>query len=176
MHLLNKSETNKRRLEKDWTLSDSSKTRENQKELSESIELDSSLLIKKCYLTSRNDCFRLLRTLKETGASPPVMNHDGVTFSTDDKKAHNFNDFFSAVYSCKFHENVPTIFDSIIKLLDVTFGVLEIEKVLSKCDDSSSTGSDQLASFLLRDGSQILAPAVMALFQVIQKYLHWTKE
>ena len=88
MHLLNKSETIKRRLEKDWTLSDSLKMRENQKELTESIELDTSLLIEKCNLTSRNDCFKLLRTLKETNAFPPVMNYDGVSFSTDDKKAN----------------------------------------------------------------------------------------
>ena len=74
MHLLNKSETIKRRLEKGWTLSDSLKRRENQKELSESIEFDTSLLIEKCNLTSRNDCFKLLRTLKETSAFPPVMN------------------------------------------------------------------------------------------------------
>ena len=56
------------------------------------------------------------------------------------------------------------------------FGVLEIEKILSKCDDSSSMGSDQVPSFLLRDGCQVLAPAVMALFQVIQKSSHWPKE
>ena len=42
IYLLNKSETIKRRLEKDWTLSDSLKVRENQKELSESIELETS--------------------------------------------------------------------------------------------------------------------------------------
>ena len=80
------------------------------------------------------------------------MNYDGVSFSTDDKKA-----FFSSVY-------VLTALDSSIRLQDVTFGVLEIENILSKCDDSSSMGSDQLPSFLLRDGCQILAPAVIALF------------
>ena len=104
------------------------------------------------------------------------MNYDGVSFSTDDKKANAFNDFFSSVYSCKIHENVPIALDSSIKLQDVTFGVLEIEKILSKCDDSSSMGSDQVPSFLLRDGCQVLAPAVMALFQVIQKSSHWPKE
>ena len=41
--------------------------RANQKDISESIELDTSLPIKKCNLTSRNGCFKLLRTLKETG-------------------------------------------------------------------------------------------------------------
>ena len=94
MHLLNKSETIKRRLEKDSTLSDSLKMRESQKELSESIELDTSPLIEKCNLTSRNDCFKLVRTLQETSAFPPVMNYDGVSFSTDDKKAYAFNNFF----------------------------------------------------------------------------------
>ena len=83
---------------------------------------------------------------------------------------------FSAVYSCKIHENVPTALDSSIKLQDVTFGVLEIEKILSKCDDSSSMGSDQVPTFLLRDGCQVLAPADMALFLVIQKSSHWPKE
>ena len=150
--------------------------RENQKELSETIELDTSLLIEKFNLTSSNDCFKLLRTLKETSGFPPVMNYDGVTFSTDDKKANTFNDLFSSVYSCKIHENVPTASDQSIKLQDVTFGVLEIENILSKCDDSSSMGSDQVPSFLLRDGCQILAPAVMSLFQVIQKSSHWPKE
>ena len=135
--------------------------RENQKELSKSIELDTSL-----------DCFKLLRTLKETSAFPPVMNYDGVTFSTDDKKANAFNDFFSSVYSCKIHEIVPTALDLSIKLQDLTFGVLKIESILSKCGDSSSMGSDQVPSFLLRDGCQILAPAVMALFKVILKSLH----
>ena len=53
---------------------------------------------------------------------------------------------------------------------------MEIEKILSKYDDSSSMGSDQVPSFLLRDGCQILAPAVTALFQVIQKSSHWPKE
>ena len=66
--------------------------------------------------------------------------------------------------------------DSSIKLQDVTFGVSEIENILSKCVDSSSMGSDQVPSFLLRDGCQILGPAVMALFQVIQKFSHWPKE
>ena len=56
------------------------------------------------------------------------------------------------------------------------FGVLEIEKILRKCDDRSSMGSDQVPSFLLRDGCQILARAVMALFQVIQKSSHWPKK
>ena len=37
-------------------------------------------------------------------------------------------------------------------------------------------GSDQLPSFLLRDGCQILAPAVMAFSQVTQKSSHWPKE
>ena len=150
--------------------------RENQKELSKSIELDTSLLIEKCNLKSRNDCFKLLRTLKETSVFPHVMNYDGDTFSTDDKKANAFNDFFSSVYSCKIHENVPTALDSSIKLQDVTFGVSEIENILSKCVDSSCMGSDQVLSFLLRDGCQILGPAVMALFQVIQKSSHWPKE
>ena len=136
--------------------------RENQKELSESIELDTSLLIEKGSLTSRNDCFRLLRTLKETSASPPVMNYDGVVFSTDDKKANEFIDFSSSVHSCKTHENFPTALCSSIKLPGVTFDVLEIENIFSKCDDSSSMGSGQVPSFLLRDGCQILAPAVMA--------------
>ena len=102
MHLLNKSETIKRRLEKYWTLSESLKMRNNQKELSESIKLDTSFLIEKCNLTSRNDCFKLLRTLKEASAFPPLMNYDGVIFSTDDKKANAFNDFFSSVYSLIF--------------------------------------------------------------------------
>ena len=150
--------------------------RENQKELSESIELDTSLLIEKCNMTSRNDCFKLLRTLKETSVFLHVMNYDGDTFSTDDKKANVFNDFFSSVYNCKIHESVPTALDSSMKLQDVTFGVLEIENILSKCDDSSSMGSDQVPSFLLRDGCQILGPAVMALFQVIQKSSLWPKE
>ena len=176
MHLLNKSATIKRRLEKDWTLSDSLKMRESQTELSESIELGTSLLIEKCNLTSRNDCFKLLRNLKETSAFPPVMNYDGVSFSTDDKKANAFNDFFSSVYGCKIHKNVPTALDSSIELQDVTFGVLEIQKILSKCVDSSSMGSDQVPSFLLRDGCQVLAPAVMELFQNIQKSSHWPKE
>ena len=74
---------------------------ENQKELSESIEFDTSPLIEKCNLTSRNYCFKLLRTLKETSAFPPVMNYDGFTFSTDGKKANAFNDFFSSVYTKK---------------------------------------------------------------------------
>ena len=68
--------------------------RENQKELSESIAFDTSLLIEKCNLTSRNYCFKQLKTLKETSVFPTVMNYDGVTFSTDDKKANAFNDFF----------------------------------------------------------------------------------
>ena len=71
--------------------------RKNQNELSESIELDTSLLIEKCNLTSRNDCFKLLRVLKETIPFPPVMNYDGVTFSNDDKKANAFNYFFSCL-------------------------------------------------------------------------------
>ena len=37
-------------------------------------------------------------------------------------------------------------------------------------------GLDQVPSFLLRDGFQILAPADMALFQVIQKSSHWPEE
>ena len=102
MHLLNKSETIKRRLEKDWTLSDSLKMRESQKVLSESIELDTSLLIEKGNLTSRNDCLKLLRTLKETSPFPTVMNYDVVSFSTDDKKANAFNDFFSLSIVVKF--------------------------------------------------------------------------
>ena len=53
---------------------------------------------------------------------------------------------------------------------------LEIENILSKCDDSSSMGSDQVPSFLHRDGCQILAPASMELFQVNQKSSHWPKE
>ena len=61
--------------------------KEIQKELAESIELDTSLLVEKCNLTSRNDYFKLLRTLKETSAFPPVMNYDGVTFSTDNQKS-----------------------------------------------------------------------------------------
>ena len=104
------------------------------------------------------------------------MNYDGVTFSTDDKKENAFNDFFSSVYSCKIHGNVPTALDSSIKLQDYTFGVLESEKILGKCDDSSSMGSDQVPSFLIRDCCQILGPAVMALFQVIQKSSPWPKE
>ena len=130
--------------------------RENQKELLELIELDTSLLIEKCNLTSRNDCFKLLRTLKETSAFPSVINYDGVTFSTDDEKANAFNDFFSSVYSCRIYANVPTALDSSIKLQYATFGDLTIENILSKCDDSSSMGSDQVPSFLLRDGCQIL--------------------
>ena len=85
------------------------------------------------------------------------------------KKANAFNDFFSSVY-------VPTALDSSINLQEVTFGVLEIENILSKCDDSSSMVSYQVPSFLLRDGCQILTPAVMALFQVIQKSSNWPKE
>ena len=127
-------------------------------------------------MTSRNDFFKLLRTLKETSAFPLVMNYDGVAFSTGDKKANAFNDFFSSVYSCKIHENVPTASDSTIKLQDVTFGVLEIENILSRCDDSSSIGSDQVPSFLHRDGYHILVQAVLAIFQVIQKSSHWPKE
>ena len=116
MHLLNKSETIKRSLQKDWALSDSLKMRENQKELSESIELDTSLLNKKCNLASRNDCSKLLRTLKETSAFSPLTNYDGVTFSTDYEMANPFNDFFSSVYSCKIHKNVSTVLDSSTKL------------------------------------------------------------
>ena len=128
-------------------------------------------------MTSRNDCLKLLGTLKDTSAFPPVMNYNGVSFSTDDKKANAFNDFFNSVYSCKIHENVPKALDWTIKLQDVLeIGVLEIEKILSTCDDSSSMCSDQVPSFLLRDGCQDLAPAVMALFQVIQKSSHWPKE
>ena len=127
-------------------------------------------------MTSRNDCFKPLRTLKETSAFPLVMNYEGVTFSTDDKKANAFKFFFTSVYSCKNHENDPTALDSSIKLQDVTFRVLEIENILSKCDDSSSMGSYQVPAFLLRVGCQILAPAVMASFQVIQKSSHWPKE
>ena len=118
--------------------------KENQKELSESIELDTSLYFKECNLTSSNGCFKLLRTLKETSDFPPVTNYDGDTFS----KANAFNDFFCSVY-------VPTALDSIITLQDFTFGVLEIENILSKCDDSSSMGSDQVPSFLTRDDCQI---------------------
>ena len=83
--------------------------------------------------------------------------------------------FISSVYKRKLHENVSTALGSSIKLQDITFGLLEIEEILSKCDDSSSMGSDQVPPFLLRDGCQILAPAVMALFQVIQKSAHWPK-
>ena len=76
--------------------------RENQKELSESIELDTRLLIEKFYFTSRKDCFKLLRTLKETSAFPSVMNYDGVTFLEDsypfdDENANALNEFFSAL-------------------------------------------------------------------------------
>ena len=47
---------------------------------------------------------------------------------------------------------------------------------MSKCDDSSSMGSDQVPFLLLRYGCQILAPAVMALIQVIQRSSYWPKE
>ena len=143
--------------------------RENQKELSETIELDTSLYFEECNLTSINGCFKLLRTLKETSDFSPVMNYDGDTFSIADKKANAFNDFFCSVY-------VPTALDSSINLQDFTFGLLEFENILSKCDDSSSMGSDQVPSFLIRVGCQILAPAVMALFQVIQKSSRCPKE
>ena len=40
----------------------------------------------------------------------------------------------------------------------------------------SSMGTDQVPPFLVRDGCQNLAPAVLALFQVIQKSSQWPKE
>ena len=41
--------------------------------------------------------------------------------------------------------------------------------MISKCDGTSSMGTERETSILLRDGCQTLAPAVMAFFQVIQK-------
>ena len=155
MHLLNKSETIKRRLEKYWTLSDSLKMREYQQELSESIGLDMSLLIEKRNLTSWKDSFKLLRTLEETSAFPLVINYDGVTFQQRIKRRMHsmlFSALSIVVKFTRMFQHLKSNLDSSIKLQDVTFGVLEIENILSKCDDSSSMGSDQVPSFLLRDG------------------------
>ena len=71
----------------------------------------------------------------------------------------------------KFTRMFQQLWIRVLNYKNLTIGVLEIENILSKCDDSSYMGSDQVPSFLLRDGCQILAPAIMALFKSSSKVL-----
>ena len=71
---------------------------------------------------------------------------------------------------------MPASYEFLPKLCidNVTFLETEIRTLLLRCDDSSSTGADNIPSFVLRECATILSPAVQQHFLLGYQKLHLT--
>ena len=59
---------------------------------------------------------------------------------------------------------------------DFDFSVTDIELSLNDCDDSLATGPDNIAYFVLKSFSSVLAPAVCVLLQSVKSSSTWSSE
>ena len=100
------------------------------------------------------------------------MFYNGNQFS-DLEKAEAFNNFFVSVFAAKIGYNNSAPPSSQINLHEVDISPNEIHDALLSCDDSTSTGSDQIPSFVLRSCANILTPAICSLFSWVLKNKKW---
>ena len=173
MQVMNMKETNQRDLAKSWSLLLSLKQIELNKSLAESVELDKILFIDQFNLSSSKQCFKLLRTLGFNSNYPSVMFYNGNQFSSDLEKAEAFNSFFVSVFAAKIGYNNSAPPSSKINLHEVDILPKEIHDALLSCDDSTSTGSDQIPSFVLRSCANILTPVICSRFSWVLRNKKW---
>ena len=176
IHLINRKDTLIRQLHKNWFLSGSLKLKEIINSLDESIELDKLLLVEKFNLKNPKDCFRLISTLRNSKTYPPVMFFGDKSLTSDSCKADALNTYFGSVFNPKINFKILRPDSCKILLDDFDFTVNDVELLLRKCDDSLSSGPDNIPSFVLRQCSTILAPAVYSLFQQVKNSGIWPSE
>ena len=70
---------------------------------------------------------------------------------------------------------MPTYYEFLpeLRIGNVTVSETETRTLILRCDDSSSMGSDNIPSFVLREFATILSPAVQQLFYWVTKNCSW---
>ena len=87
VHLVNKLETNKRKLDVQWSLHNSVKHLQLSRALSDSIDWDKCAFFEQFNLKSSSECLKLLRCLGFNLSYPSVMSFGNQALYTDSEKA-----------------------------------------------------------------------------------------
>ena len=117
--------------------------------LNEFIEIEKLMLAEKFDLNNPRDWFRITSTFRNSITYSPVMFFGNKQLSSDVCKAEILSNYYSSVVHPKVNFDVvqPESCKTVLDDFDIT--VSDLEFLLRKCDDSLSTGPDNIPSFFL---------------------------